>query len=460
MSVNNLEVSVASGDALDVRHVHRPAGDVSALQGDGDRGLAQPRRRLRRGDRQGGELHPQGRASGPHAWHGRLQPASPGRRRGERGSPPTSSPSSPRSGSPPSGATTACSSSSPSSTSCTKLLGEWGIEPDAAALRHLQEAQVPGAVRRERLRLHLAACSRTRASRSTSSRDGGETKLVLDDAPQTNDAAREPHPLPRPARPLGRPGARHRRHACSQRVRPGKYTLRDHDYRQPAGLPAPAPGRRRATASRSSSSASTTPRAPSSSRATGATARPPPTTGASTRSDEPRRPRRWPRRASTPSAARPRAATFDTNAIDLAPGHRPPHRSTTPAASSATAQAAPVLESRIARQLRRASCNSTARRVSADLPYHPPLKTPKPKAQGVESATVVGPAGRGDPHRRVRPRARAVPLGPRGQVRREQLLLDPREPALGRRRLRRHQPARASGRRCSSTSSAAIPTGR
>ena len=46
--------------------------------------------------------------------------------------------------------------------------------------------------------------------------------------------------------------------------------------------------------------------------------------------------------------------------------------------------------------------------------------------------------GRGDLHRRVRPREGAVPLGPRGQERREQLVLDPRR--------RRPGPARAGAR--------------
>src|SRR5262249_19086768 len=32
---------------------------------------------------------------------------------------------------------------------------------------------------------------------------------------------------------------------------------------------------------------------------------------------------------------------------------------------------------------------------SAAIPYRPPLSTPKPRATGVESATVVGPAGAG-----------------------------------------------------------------
>ena len=56
------------------------------------------------------------------------------------------------------------------------------------------------------------------------------------------------------------------------------------------------------------------------------------------------------------------------------------------------------------------------------------------------------PGGAGDPHRRVRPGARPVPLGSRGKDRRRQLVLDPREPGLGGHRLRHDQPpARRSG---------------
>ena len=46
-------------------------------------------------------------------------------------------------------------------------------------------------------------------------------------------------------------------------------------------------------------------------------------------------------------------------------------------------------------------------------------------------------------HRRVRPRESAVPLGPTGQERRKQFLLDPRGLDLGRQRLGRHPASRA-----------------
>ena len=70
--------------------------------------------------------------------------------------------------------------------------------------------------------------------------------------------------------------------------------------------------------------------------------------------------------------------------------------------------------------------------IPAALPFRPAADTPRPVVQGTQTAVVVGPAGRGDLHRQVRPGEGAVPLGPRGQERRRQLLLGPRRHALGR----------------------------
>ena len=81
------------------------------------------------------------------------------------------------------------------------------------------------------------------------------------------------------------------------------------------------------------------------------------------------------------------------------------------------------------------------------VPFRPPRTTPKPIVQGPQTAVVVGPAGRGDLHRQVRPREGAVPLGPPGQARREQLVLDPRVAGLGRQGLGRRSTSRASARR-------------
>ena len=85
---------------------------------------------------------------------------------------------------------------------------------------------------------------------------------------------------------------------------------------------------------------------------------------------------------------------------------------------------------------RAATCAPAEGRLHLREPLHlhsrPPCRsgrravTPKPIVQGTQTAVVVGPSGRGDLHRQVRPREGAVPLGPRGQERREQLLLGPR----------------------------------
>ncbi len=83
------------------------------------------------------------------------------------------------------------------------------------------------------------------------------------------------------------------------------------------------------------------------------------------------------------------------------------------------------------------------------LPYRPQRVTPKPLTSGPQTAIVVGPAGRGDPHRQVRPGEGPVPLGPVRPGRRAQLVLDPGIEHLGRSELGQHLPAahRAGGDR-------------
>ena len=83
----------------------------------------------------------------------------------------------------------------------------------------------------------------------------------------------------------------------------------------------------------------------------------------------------------------------------------------------------------------------------AALPYRPPRLTPRPVMRGPQTATVVGPDGRGDLHRQVCPGEGAVPLGPPGQARREQLLLRPGLAVLGGRAAGASSRSRASARR-------------
>ena len=73
--------------------------------------------------------------------------------------------------------------------------------------------------------------------------------------------------------------------------------------------------------------------------------------------------------------------------------------------------------------------------------FRPKRITPKPFVQGPQTAVVVGPGGRGDLHRQVRPREGAVPLGPARQEGREQLVLDPRVAPVGGQELGRDRDA-------------------
>ena len=74
--------------------------------------------------------------------------------------------------------------------------------------------------------------------------------------------------------------------------------------------------------------------------------------------------------------------------------------------------------------------------------------TPKPGRAGDADGGRRRPHGRGDLHRQVRPREGPVPLGPRGQERRRQLVLGPRRHSPGPgKQLGRHPSGRGSARR-------------
>lgn len=85
------------------------------------------------------------------------------------------------------------------------------------------------------------------------------------------------------------------------------------------------------------------------------------------------------------------ACSFETNVMDLAPGvvmsmQEHPHR------ALGDGKRLLVVSSRLHGKSDGAWSHHVDVR-SADAPYYPELRTPKPKVSGVESATVVGPAG-------------------------------------------------------------------
>ena len=89
----------------------------------------------------------------------------------------------------------------------------------------------------------------------------------------------------------------------------------------------------------------------------------------------------------------------------------------------------------------------TLEAISARLPFRPARLTPPALRARPADRDRHRPGGRGDLHRRARPGEGAVPLGPRGQARRGQLLLAPGRARPGPAPASAASTSRASGRR-------------
>ena len=219
-------------------------------------------------------------------------------------------------------------------------------------------------------------------------RADGVSKLVLADAPQVNKA--------RPSIPFrDKPTAADREHVTSvrvgRRVRPGRYTMRDHDYRKDPSFKLLAAGAApRATDVEQkleryhytpgaflfgADKGESTPHADDKGK---------------TRSDDGEAAILAQKRLDAKRGAA-RTVTFETNVLDLAPGvvtsildH--------PRSDLAAGERLLIVE---------ASRHGTAgddwtahcEARSAGVAYRPALTTPKPRVSGIESATVVVPAG-------------------------------------------------------------------
>ncbi|XXY44569.1 type VI secretion system tip protein TssI/VgrG [Sorangium sp. So ce269] len=217
--------------------------------------------------------------------------------------------------------------------------------------------------------------------------DDGETRLVLDDVPQTNDSRSPPIAF------RDNPTDADREHVTKMRVgrriRPGKYTVRDHDYRRlpeyalrsSAQAPEPLEGQLEryhyvpGAFLYESDKGHPTPVADDRGRY---------------RTDE-REAIALAQRRLEAKRVDARTIAFDTNTIDLAPGtvvsfldH--PKSELSPGRAFLVTHATQSGEPH-------GEWSCTCEAVSADLTYRPPLVTPKPKTSGVESATVVGPPG-------------------------------------------------------------------
>jgi type VI secretion system secreted protein VgrG len=270
-----------------------------------------------------------------------------------------------------------------------KMLSEWGIDPDLRI--------DPAAYKKRKYRVQYGESDFDFMSRMLE--DAGisfffeqqdqESRLVLCDAPE--NGTRRPSALRFNASPTGE--AARGEHVTAvrygQQVRPGKLTMRDHDYRlsptykllasAARGLPAEArlesfhyaPG----AFLFGSDKGESTPAADDRGK---------------TRTDEAEGSLLAQKRLDAQRGSA-KVCTFETNVLDLAPGvvmsiDDHPHM------AFAGGKGLLMVDASLAGTSHgEGSCHCEAR--SAEVPYRPPLVTPRPKVSGVESATVVGPPG-------------------------------------------------------------------
>ncbi len=262
------------------------------------------------------------------------------------------------------------------------VLGEWGVSP---VLR------LTGSYPKRRYRVQYAESDFAFVSRLLEGAgvsfyfDAG-SDLVLDDAPQGN-APRAPLPF------RDHPTQADREHVTQVRVgrsvRPGACTVRDHDYRRPPAykLLAKASGGGGAEGRLESfhyvpgafvvesGAGESTPHADDRGKY---------------RADEGEGASLARRRLEAERGAA-KQVTFRTNAMDPAPGtviSMLDH----PKSELGAGKRFLVVASRHTGEIPGVWVH-TCTASSADAPYRPPLSTPAPRVQGVESATVVGPAG-------------------------------------------------------------------
>ncbi|MBK8255871.1 MAG: type VI secretion system tip protein VgrG [Polyangiaceae bacterium] len=266
-----------------------------------------------------------------------------------------------------------------------KILGEWGIN----FTENLQ-----GSYKKRKYRVQYAETDFAFICRMLEDagiafyfRTDGETQLVLNDAPQLNP------PRGKPIAYRDNPSEADREHVTEVRIgrqiRPGKYVVRDHDYRRPPSYDLKSTAITDGSIEQSlerfhyvpgaflfeSDRGESTPIADDRGKY---------------RTDEKEAGALAMRRLEA-QRAETRTVTFDTNTMDLAPG------TIVSFLDHPKTELAPGNELLVLGQQLTGSPNAawqcTCEAVSAKLAYRPPLLTPKPKTSGVESATVVGPAG-------------------------------------------------------------------
>ncbi|MBK8255740.1 MAG: type VI secretion system tip protein VgrG [Polyangiaceae bacterium] len=217
--------------------------------------------------------------------------------------------------------------------------------------------------------------------------DGEQTRVVLSDSPHQN-------PLRQPKIPFrDNPTTAEREHVTKVRpgrsIRPGKYTMRDHDHRR-----APSFNLKGSIVGAGGVEAALE----QFEYAPGAFVMESDRGEVSPAGDDRGRFRADDRVAAVLAERRlaaerasARTVGFETNTVDLAPGTVVAfldHPKSELADSKLFLVTACHLTGEVNSQW---TCACEA--VSAEAPYHPPMVSPRPRTSGVESATVVGPAG-------------------------------------------------------------------
>jgi type VI secretion system secreted protein VgrG len=269
-----------------------------------------------------------------------------------------------------------------------KILAEWGIEP---------ELRITGTYKTRKYRVQYAESDFAFLSRMLE--DAGisycfeqgdtETRLVLSDAPQSSE--RRTAPIAFRDHPTTSMDHEYVTHVhIGQRVRPGRYTLRDHDSRLAASY--------KLLASAEAPEAGIEGRLERFHYAPGAFL-----FGTDQGEDNPHADDKGKTRTDTREGAAiakrrleakrasARVCSFETNVMDLSPGvvmslldH--------PRSDLAEGKPLLVVEATHTGTVDGPWTHRCEVRP-ADIAFRPALSTPKPKISGVESATVVGPAG-------------------------------------------------------------------
>ncbi len=266
-----------------------------------------------------------------------------------------------------------------------KLLGEWGITP---------KMQLTGEYKKRKYKVQYAESDFDFMSRMLEDtgisyyfeQQGSETQMVLNDGPHQN-------PPKGPAIPwnpkAGNTAAGDHISSAEfkQRVRPGKYTVQDHDYRKPATYSM------KGTASAGLDTEANLERYHYNPGALLYRAEP---GGESPVADDKGASRSDEKEAATQAARRLAAhrsegkrVHFSSNAFQLTPGTV---YSMSGHPRSDLGKAHLVVAANISGSIH-GEWHLHGQSAAADEAFHPPIKTKKPKTQGVESATVVGAPG-------------------------------------------------------------------